>query len=271
MPNGAQGCDQSQQNPLARATTRLFSREGQPFKKLNICLFKDRQGALRWLGVFVHSEGDRVLFFPGTTEKLDAIRGYYGDSLKLEKPFDFDHISLEPNRSKWHVTAPRSKDHFSASPKILPLDNHRVLWLGMSLATAKLLPLVSEITRVDALIPASDAQRRKDILHNAISGYPALIASLNEEEASSGTEEFMHFGIFVGPKGFDLYSGPELGFPFGAPFRESLPPIERLQLRARSHRLNLSESIDIQITTCPLPGPLGTNICFTGTSTTQTY
>jgi len=64
MDYGVPGCDADTSTPLSRAISQLF-KEGKPFLNLCMCFFKDTSAALRWLGVFVQSAGNRLIYFPG--------------------------------------------------------------------------------------------------------------------------------------------------------------------------------------------------------------
>jgi hypothetical protein len=102
MEQGSQGTDDDPSNPISRAVNRLFE-DGQPFVGITLCLFGDlnratqhwytqpvetlirlalgrlplanrvwselrfssiRNSPLRWLGAFIFSAGERVIFFP---------------------------------------------------------------------------------------------------------------------------------------------------------------------------------------------------------------
>ena len=187
-----------------------------------MCFFKDATATLRWLGVFVLSAGNRVIYFPGFNNDLDQIYGLQGRSLKWNQSFDFDHISLERNHSKWHVTSKDSTDHLG-SPKTLSLNSNRVLWLGMSMADAPVMRIVKQETKIVVDSPPGDSQRRRGVFCKAIKEAKHSIVSVNLTE-----------------------------------------------LPLRSHRLELSDDIDIQITVSCLPGRLMVPVAITGTSVPST-
>lgn len=84
------------------------------------------------------------------------------------------------------------------------------------------------------------------------------------EETDAFGEGFLYFSIFVGPTGFENYLGPEFGFPFGSPFLAAPLQNEISNLPLRSHRLALTEELDIQVTCTRLPGELNTPVTSTG-------
>jgi hypothetical protein len=85
------GEDKSENNPLYRATSKLF-KEGKPIKRLSKCFFADDSGLLRWIGVFVQSAGDRILFFPGISDELTNIKGIRDTKILWEESFDLELI-----------------------------------------------------------------------------------------------------------------------------------------------------------------------------------
>lgn len=268
MDYGAPVCDVSTSNPLARAISQLFE-EGKPFSNLCMCFFNDPSATLRWLGVFVQSAGNRVLYFPGFINEFDQIQGFQGKSLQWHQSFDFDHISLEKDRTKWHVTSKHYKDHLG-SPRTLPLDKNRVLWLGISVADAHAMRIVKQETKIIVDSPPNDSQRRYEVFRKAREEAKFPIVSLNEEHPNLFSEWFLHFGLIVGPKDFEDYSGGELGFPHGSPFLLTPLPEKLTEFPVRSHRLKLSENTDIQIIVCCLPGRLNVPVSITGQSETNT-
>jgi len=261
---GAPGCDTDARTPLTRAIRQLF-KEGKPFFNLCMCFFKDTSATLRWLGVFVQSAGNKVIYFPGFINDFDQIQGFKGKSLQWSQLFAFDHISLEEDRSKWHVTSRHSEKHLG-NPKTFPLGKNRVLWLGLSIADAHVMRLVKQETKIVVDSPPSDSRRRYEIFHKAREGAKFPIVSLNEERPVPFNEWFLHLSLIVGPKGFEPYLGGELGFPRGSPFLVKPLPEKLNALHLRSHILELSDNTDIQITACNLPGRLKAPVVITGPS-----
>lgn len=268
MHYGDPGCDASTSNPLARAVNQLF-KEGKPFSNLCMCFFKDTSARLRWLGVFVQSAGNRIIYFPGFVNDFDQIQGFQGKSLQWQQSFDFDHISLEKDRSKWHITSRYSTAHLG-SPRTLPLDKDRVLWFGMSMTDAHVMRIVKRETKIVVDSPPSDSQRRREVFHKAREGAKFPIVSLNEKHPIIFNEWFLHFGLIVGPKGFEYYLGGELGFPHGSPYLVTPLPEKLTSLPLRSHRLELSNNTDIQIIVSCMPGRLKMPVAITGPSEPNT-
>lgn len=264
MDYGAPGCDVSTSNPLARAISQLF-KEGKPFSNLCMCFFKDTSATLRWLGVFVQSAGNKVIYFPSFINDFDQIQGFQGKSLQWHQSFDFDHITLDKDRSKWHVTSKHSKGHLG-SPRTLPLGKNRVLWLGISVADTHVMRIVKQETKIVFDSPPSDSQRRREVFHKSRERAKFPIVSLNEEHPISFNKWFLHVGLIVGPKGFEDYLGGELGFPHRSPYLVTPLPEELTALPLRSHRLELSDNTDIQIIVCCLPGRLKMPVTITGPS-----
>ncbi len=155
------GVDDSPENPLARATQCLFL-EGKPFTRLNKCFFLDPDGRMRWLGIFVHSAGDRIIFFPGFTELHQHITAYNGDIPRWDQEFRIDHLSLESNRQSWHFTEPLSAAHVGEmyTHQLAPGVFH---WFSMSVKGKHDLRLARKETKVSAVTPPQDTDRRMGI------------------------------------------------------------------------------------------------------------
>jgi hypothetical protein len=264
MDYGAPGCDTDTGSPIARAIDQLF-KEGKPFFNLCMCFFRDASATLRWFGVFIQSAGNRIVYFPGFADDFDQIQGFRGKSLEWKQSFDFDHISLEKDHSKWHVTSTYSKGHLG-SLRTLPLDQSRVLWLGISIADPHVMRLVKKETKIAINSPPSDSRRRYEVFRKARKAVKFPIVSLNEDQPIPFSEWFLHFGLIVGPKGFQPYLGGELGFPLGSPFLVKPLPEKLIGLPLRSHKLELSGNTDIQIVVCCLPGRLKGPVALTGPS-----
>lgn len=213
--------------------------------------------------------GKQGHIFPGFINNFDQIQGFHGKDLRWHKPFDFDHISLEKNRSTWHVTSKHRKDHLGG-PRTLSLGQSRVLWLGISVADAHMMRIVKQETKIVSDSPPSDSQRRLKAFFKAREGAKFPIVSINNDNPIQFNEWFLHFCLIVGPKNFSFYQGGELGFPHGSPYLATSFPEELTALPLRSHRLELSDKIDIQITVCCLPGKLKTPVTITSPSKPST-
>lgn len=264
LPFGQPGEDSSPLNPLARSLRRLLREDGQPFSRLCLCFFKDVDVA-RWLGVFVHSAGGRVLFFPAIPETIDTVQAFKSTVEVTNQPFAFDHVSLERDLQIWHATSISSAKHIGG-PTTLPLGEGRVLWFGMSVASAGVLRVLRAKSVVTAEVPPSDTKRRAAVLKTARENMEFPMLSLNSDAPAPSYEGFLHFGVVVGPKGFADYLGPELGFPFGSPYVVGgLAPLQP-GLPLRTFRIALSDTIDIQIVCAFLPGKLSVPIGFTAPS-----
>lgn len=264
MDCGAAGCDADECTPLARAVRQLFE-DGKPFPNLGMSFFREPTGTLRWIGVFLQSVAGRIIFFPGWATAYDQIRAYQGNALRWQQVFDFDHMSLEKDRTKWHVTATRSTAHLG-SPRTLPLGQDRVLWMGISIAEPAIMRRVMTETRMSFKTPSSDIHRRMSIFDRARMGAKFPIMTMNDEHPVPFDEWFLHLGVIAGPKGFEFYGEGELGFPVGSPFLHKPLPDRLMGLPIRSHRIELSEETDLQITVCPVPGRLTTPVSITSPS-----
>jgi len=260
---GQKGEDRDPANPLSRSANRLFE-DGLPFKRLSQCFL--REGAddpvLRWLGVFVLSVGDRVVFFPGFQAEGSAFTEFRGRSLARDQTFNFDHLTLERDFKRWHFTGPKSKEHIG-SFNTLHLDQGRNLWLGMSLSDFSVLRTAMEKTNVTFTAPSSDSRRRLEVFQKSREEAMFQIVESHPEARKHHSPGFLHLAFIVGPSGFELYKGPHLAFPEGSPFLAKPLPTGLTKVPIRSHRVSLSSEVHLQITSAWLPGSLKRPVAFT--------
>lgn len=261
MDGCAPGVDDSRDNPLARATDRLF-RLGRPFYRLSKCFFCGPDGVLRWLGIFVHSAGDRLLFFPGFAEAHTQMLAYSEGVIRWNQPFHLDHLSLEPDRRTWHLTTPQSKHHLGKL-YTRQLSADRVHWFSMSAATPSQLRVVREETRASAPTPPQDVDRRAKVFRNARENAIFQIVQLNAEHLNPSEPAFLHLSVVVGPKGFISPENELLGLPHEGPFLPSVTSPDSVKAPIRVHRVLLSDNIELEITASSLPGQLQTQALFT--------
>jgi hypothetical protein len=93
-----------------------------------------------WVGVFVLSVANRIIFFPALDFDSEWLQSHRG-SLRA---FHIDHLSLEPDRRRWHFTQHDARDHV-AGGVTHPIRDGGVLWFGMT---------------IDATISAHSRERR---------------------------------------------------------------------------------------------------------------
>jgi hypothetical protein len=270
---GRDGEDIDTSNPIARAMDRLL-RDGKPIQKLGLCFARllnpaDGQFVSRWLGVFVYSAGERLIFFPGYTTPPSGVRTYRGQNQTAAADVTIDHLSLEKNGADWHMTSPRSEDHFGG-PTSLPLCDGSSLWFGMSLAGDAVLRPVMNRTVVRVDVPASDAERRIQVLHRAREAVEFPLVQLNPLAYQLDQPYFLHFSVIIGPVGFPHYTGAELGYPVNSPFLATPLPPALSPLPVAAYRLSLAPYCDVQLIATTLPGRLSVPIAFTAPPEPQT-
>ncbi len=262
MDAGRPALDADQTNPLSRSLTRLAT-TGKPFSRLSLSFLNEGNGLLRWFGVFV--EGQRTMFFPGFSEAFDGIDSHRGQQPHANRPFDFDHLSLEKDRQSWHLTARGSVDHLG-SPQTLALGDDRVLWFGLSFSSLEVFRPLKDETLVEFSVPTGDTSRRRSVVTDARKDAAFPILSLPEGELSAQEGSYFHISVIAGPAGFETYRGPEHAFPIGSPYLASPFPAALNNLPIRIHRLPLSLNTDLQITLTRLAGKLIVPVAFTGSN-----
>jgi hypothetical protein len=272
MNMGAEGVDSDPMNPFARGLNRLLT-DGQPLKKISLSFLNlpnsdADPAALRWLGVFVCSAADRLIFFPGYADVPGALIGFRDRSMMYNASEPTDHLSLERDRDSWHATTPNSRHHFGG-PKPLDLGDGCILWFGMSFPNRDVMREAKTVTKIVADVPSSDARRRADVFKAARESIAFPIVSLNTEHVYDPQPGFYHLSVIVGPPGFAVYKGAEHGFPRGSPFLlDPLP--DDLQVPISSYKLDMSPTCGLQITLMKLPGRISSNIALTSPAREQT-
>lgn len=255
------GVDDSPENPLARATQCLFL-EGKPFTRLNKCFFLDPDGKMRWLGIFVHSAGDRVIFFPGFAELQHHITAYNGDALRWNQKFKIDHLSLEPDWQSWHFTEPRSVAHIGKmyTHQLAPNVFH---WFSMSVKSRHDLRIARKETKVSAITPPKDVDRRLEIFRASREDAEFQIVGLNESSPSH-QPSFFHFSVTIGPPGFEAGHSEILGTPYGSPLVKEHHDRPLVDIPSRVHRIQLSDRVELEVTSSVLHGDLQNRMVFFG-------
>jgi hypothetical protein len=260
--DGSAGVDSDPNNPLARALNRLL-KTGKPFERLSACYFDPLPMArgVRWLGTFVVSDADRLIYFPGLTETHQKTLTSKGTSSIQQYPFQLDHLSLEARRHEWHLTGKGQKPHIG-SFRTVDLGKSRVLWFGMSIASADVLRTVRTRTEVEAKVPETDGRRRSDVLIKAREGVVFNTVLFNTTHRQLVIPSFAHFSVIVGPCGFPAYDGALPGLPFGSPYIS--PPLGVLSdMPLRTHRISLEPHVDLDIVSVALPGRVTVPLTFT--------
>lgn len=272
MDIGEEGVDDNSINPLTRSLDCLL-RTGQPLQKIGLCFCNLRArptdpARLRWLGVFVYSAGERVLFFPGYAVMPDTLVGMRGPAKMWDSQAAVDHLSLEKDRETWHATTPKSKQHFGG-PTTIDLGGAKSLWFGMSVADANALRVAKKRTVVQAHVPPTDAQRRTDVFRCAREATAFPIVTPNSATEPDGPG-FFHFSFIVGPVGFQTYAGCEHAFPRGSPFLATQLSDYMPGVAVSMYCCRLDPFCDVQVTVMRLPGTLTVPLTITSPGARQT-
>ena len=263
---GIDGCDDSPVNPLSRAVRSLLN-SGRPIKKLLSCFVATSKEAfrgadVRWFGVFVMSAGGRVLFFPGFS--FDELGTFHGMRLPRAKQFSVDHITLERDWRRWHITDSRSRDH-QGGPRTAALGCGRILWFDLSVRDLGVFRPVRKETLISIDVPGSDARRRFQNFRAAKDHLPDQFFSLPPGVSETvGRPSFPHFSVIVGQPDFPRYRAITAGLLRGSPFLDEPLPDELAPLPVMTYRFNIGRDAALQVTTCILPGRLNVPASLTG-------
>ena len=255
LDQGIPGRDDDLKNPISRALTSLMKDNSRLPSFMQTFLVDETPGKpWRWLGVFVKSAGDRILFFPGFKADIIRVRGSRGEDLKFDREFKFDHVSLEKDRGSWHITTARSKKH-QGGPPATDLGEDRVLWFGMSLASTEVMRELRKETVATFEVPAKTSEWKLKEFFQSREGkeFPALY--LPEKTLEAEGPIFPLISVIVGPTEFEWYQGPVWGWPYGSEFVRG-EPSGNWKIPSRHQRFHLDEEPDIQLTAIWAPGSL---------------
>jgi hypothetical protein len=255
MEQGAPGTDNDPRNPISRALTSLM-KDSSLLPTFTQAFLIDETAAepWRWLGIFVGSAGERILFFPGFKEQITRVRGSRGESLHFDRQFRLDHVSLEKHRDTWHITTARSKDH-QGGPEATDLGDGRVLWFGLSLASPEVLRELRQETVATFEVPDRTAQWKADQFKKSREGKEFPGVYLPERPDAARGPIFPLISVIVGPTGFEPYRGPLWGWPYGSEFTRGEPKGD-WAIPSWHQRFKLDEKTDIQLTAIWAPGEL---------------
>jgi hypothetical protein len=268
------GVDDDPGNPLARALARLLGSgpgSGGPFERIRLCFCLDRSRdphnpMLRRFGILVLSTAGRVIFFPGFGPKYDRVEAHHSGRMMWNEEFAFDHVSLEPDLRHWHITTPGSTSH-RGGPRTLSLGDGQYLWFGLSMNSLDELHPVKQRTSVQASPAESDMHRRVEVLRKAREEAEFPMIDWNLELYTGEPPGFWHFALIVASPPGTPYAGGTLGFPIGSPYLSAPMPQGYVRLAVRSHDVDLTAGLGVQVTTCGLPGRLSVPIVFTAPGT----
>jgi len=132
----------------------------------------------------------------------------------------------------------------------------------MSVAAQDGLLVAREETHVLAPTPAQDVDRRVEVFRLARESAVFQLVRLNTKHARPAEPTFLHFSVVVGPKGFRSPENELLGRPYGGPFLRTPPSNWSGQAPIRLHRVLVSDTIELEITTSELPGELQIPVLF---------
>lgn len=250
---GLDEVDEDASSPLARALRAMLA-EGRPQRTLRLLFFTPnlvRPDDTFWLGALVHSEGDRVIYFPSVD--AGGFQMFHGRTADRRKAFAVDHISLERDHRGWHISGIDAR-HRMAGPGTAPLEPQGRLWFGLSVARPHLLRPVRRTNRLRFRVAESDAERRKRLLLVARRDAVDNVVTLNGAAFDQPPPWYVQFNFAVGPTGFapDLQQLARWGHN---PTKQSPHPTEgQLRIPSRLHRVDLSPDLDVLVAAFPLPG-----------------
>ena len=233
---GEPGFDDDPDNPLWRATEHLLS-HGAPQERLVMAYVIDQRSGTtyRWLGVFAHSAGDRLVFFHGLDFAPKWVNINRGGGTE-KKYIDIDHMSLERDWSRWHFTS-RGSEHHVGSATTRDLGKGWRFWFGLSIPNLDNLRVVKKQTKVVGTSPGSDAKRRIDSFMNSREGvtFPLITMPASTPES----ESFPYFEVVIAPSTSATHKGPYVG--------PSANEVTNAQTPVMIHHFSIGPFADVEV------------------------
>lgn len=271
LPNGKDGFDRNPKNPLSRAYAALLEK-GRPHLSHTLCYLNSEDDSnsaptdLRWFGVFLHSAGERILFFPGLAVPIDWVETAHGSASPTRHSLQLDHISAEPIRQRWHFTGIDSVTHVAAGRTPEHPGSGSYFWFGISLSNAQSFLPVYKHTLVVHTAPQADLARRRNELSRLQSSASYARVNCDTQLRLAPEESFLHIGVLFTKKSRPVYRGMEWLVPDGSPYVS--PPLpQEVPQAVRNHQIPLSTEWDVSVGTIVLPGKLSVAAAFTGAET----
>jgi hypothetical protein len=255
FPAGKSGTDDDPSNPFSRAVAALMRDNARlPSLAQAFLVTQEPEETWRWFGVFVKSAGGRVLLFPGIKTELVHVRGSRGRERAFQRPFNFDHASLERDRSSWHITTPGSTEHQGKIPTV-SLGEGRVLWFGLGFASPSILREVMTETVATFEVPAkSDRWKGNEFIKARENReFPGIY--MPPSIGPDAGPAFPWISIIVGSMGFPTYTGSDWANPYGSEFVDEATPRDKA-MRVSHDRFALDDETDIQKSALWAPGSL---------------
>jgi len=201
------------------------------------------------------------MFFPGFENVYDGIHASHDKKLVTKNHFLLDHLTLEPDLKKWHVSTAGSADHYG-SPRTHDLGDGRRLWFGLSAANHTEYRQLYRETEANFLTPPADTDRRREIFRSARDNQEFLLLTA-PSSLFLNSPSFIHVAVIAGPAGFEYYLEEKLRIPFDSPYLISDVPRNIHGLQSTTFRIGLG-NIDLQITIVKVPGRMRSGVLFSG-------
>ncbi len=239
------------ENSVFLRPLQVLATQGRPIGKLTYLVTSAAGFPTFTVGSLVHSEGDRIIFFPGLAARhlLWYTEGEAPDGGVVH------HITLDRDRETFHIaledelggTSPTSRPRLPRHPTRL-LPGGARLWFGLSLRDATVLEVTpSELRFVFSAPPLDSARRVKDMVRAREGSDFHLLSLFDGEPLEAGM--FLHFDFAVSPLDREELEPFQSFAPTGPPLlREAVDTGDQWKLRQYKVELEtLSEAIWVVI------------------------
>lgn len=208
---GAAAAPELDGHPLSNALRSLLG-DGRPMKDFRNILFSRDTTWTRpvyWLGVLVHTAGQRVLFFPGF--RAVGLHPVRAGEPQPYVPFPVEHITVERDRLTVHFTSAASDSHLGRE-RTVPVGEG-VFAFAMHVRDPNVLHVLQRSTRFGFPVPASDVARRRELLGAIRKNAQDALLTLNPDAPVHGVATFLYVEVYVGPRNFTIPVAPARALP----------------------------------------------------------
>lgn len=198
-----------------------------------------REDDIRFFGSFVHSEGGRIIFFPGIPRSRFGFGDVAGREVVQVEDAELDHLTLEAHGENWHITAVdpdgRRADYDSPTLQTRRLSPTLVHWFSLGAETGELFYKMARENLIETEVPETDFERRFLEARRAVHQASYNFASLGDNRRE-GEPAFWYFEVLVSAQRGEavpdaaIFAVPrwmgETSLPAGTPFEVAIRRIE---------------------------------------------
>lgn len=157
-----------------------------------------REDDLRFFGSFAHTNGNKLLFFPGFPPSKFSMNHTDGHAAIEVQDAELDHLTLEENLQEWHITGLKANgsNHYEGPFKTRSVAPGIFHWFSLGIQDGRAFYKMAENNWIEADLPASDFERRRLEATRTIkeASYSIMAGGDNRANQAKG---FWYFEVFA--------------------------------------------------------------------------